>query len=95
MEEVYRAALRDLIEAGKVYPVKARRLRHQGQVLLSFTIDPDGTISEVQIGRSSGSVILDEAALTLVRSLSGRLPAPAGLAQRRRSFTLPLAYRLK
>ncbi len=95
MEEAYRLALRNLIEAGKVYPLKARRLHHQGEVLLSFTIAADGTIRDVQLGSSSGSAILDEAALALVRGLSGRLPAPVGLAQRERSFTIPLAYRIK
>ncbi|HEY0722318.1 MAG TPA: energy transducer TonB [Gammaproteobacteria bacterium] len=95
MEEEYRSALRNLIEAGKVYPLKARRLHHQGMVLLSFTIEPDGTIRDVEMRSSSGSTLLDEAALTLIRGVSGRLPAPAGLAQRARSFTIPLAYHLK
>jgi|GEM_PF-2793266 len=45
------------------YPRIAKRLEMEGTVWLHSLIDSNGTVREVKIAQSSGSVILDEAAL--------------------------------
>lgn len=44
------------------YPPRARRLGHEGTVLLRMTVDPTGRITRADVGRSSGFNELDDAA---------------------------------
>jgi len=44
------------------YPPRARRLNHEGTVVMRVTIDPTGRITEVEVSRSSGFDELDAAA---------------------------------
>ena len=61
------------IQAALVYPPLARRLELTGITWLRFSIDPHGGAREVELARSSGHRILDQAARrTLDRA--GRLP---------------------
>jgi len=50
-----------------VYPPAARRLREQGEVLLSVYILPDGSVGEIRLKRSSGHARLDRSALEAVK----------------------------
>jgi len=49
------------------YPMLARKRGIQGKVLLDVVVKTDGTPMKVAVSRSSGSSILDEAALEAVR----------------------------
>jgi protein TonB len=49
------------------YPMSALRARREGQVVLSVTVTPDGDVTEVAVGRSSGDTDLDRAAEEAVR----------------------------
>lgn len=60
--------------AQKCYPPRARRLRLRGEMSVLFALNEQGEASRVQLARSSGSAILDEAATECV--LRGALPAP-------------------
>jgi TonB family protein len=68
--------VRKLSRAWK-YPEKARDTGEQGIAVLKISINSDGSLSGVNIVSSSGSVILDEAALTAAKSAApfGQLPA--------------------
>jgi protein TonB len=48
------------------YPIAARRRREEGTVTLLITLD-GGSVSRVEVERSSGSSMLDEAAAAAVR----------------------------
>jgi protein TonB len=50
-----------------VYPAAARRRGQQGQVVVLAEVDANGRASRVEVTRSSGFELLDEAALTSVR----------------------------
>ncbi|MGF1645250.1 MAG: energy transducer TonB [Thiotrichales bacterium] len=95
IEEAYKSTLRAALEAGKRYPSQARRLRHEGEVVLGFTLHRNGTIGSLRIVNSSGSDFLDEAALEAVRGVDGRLPFPVELARQNWTFTIPLNYSLR
>lgn len=63
------------IAAHKRYPSEARAQGQQGVVDLLATIDVDGHVLEAQILKGSGSAILDQAALDVLRR-SSPLPRP-------------------
>lgn len=50
-----------------VYPLDARRRREQGTVRLLVLVGPDGRVSDIELAGSSGSALLDRAALGAVR----------------------------
>lgn len=59
----------------KRYPPAASRRGDVGRVVIVLTIDPAGNVTGVRLKASSGSEILDQAALALARRASP-LPAP-------------------
>jgi len=79
--------IRRRIEQAKIYPDAARRQGVQGTVELRFRIAADGSVEAVEIVRSSGSGILDEASQETIRR-AGPYPLVRGWIR------LPLAYRL-
>lgn len=53
---------------GKWYPALAIRLNHEGTTTLGFTVQTDGSISDVHVVNSSGHDELDEAAVQCATS---------------------------
>lgn len=94
LEDGYRARIRQAVDAHKHYPRMARRLGTEGRVVVAFTIEADGRLAGVRVVESSGSALLDEAALEAVRKTAPFPPFPAGIERRRWSFTLPLSFSL-
>jgi len=96
-EEAYVALLRADIETNKHYPngKEARLARPHGDVEVWFRLDRSGAVKEAGVQSSSGSLILDQAALALVRG--GNYPAfPAetysGSSEHRFVVTLSYSY---
>jgi protein TonB len=83
------AFIRDKILQNVVYPPLARRLGWQGKVVLSFVINPNGTIKETQVAQGSGHEVLDQNAL---EALKGSVPFPQPPVEAR--ITIPIVYRL-
>lgn len=50
------------------YPMLAREQGLEGVVLLSVLVRPDGRVEEARVASSSGAHVLDEAALSAVRT---------------------------
>ncbi len=94
-EARYKAQLKKLIEANKQYPRRARRLGQQGKALVTFVIDRNGDISQIDITRSSGRKILDQAVIDTIRKISGKLPFPEEIRRQRWTFTVPITFRLR
>lgn len=92
--EAYRqanyTAIRDSILGNLQYPMLARRRGWSGQVELSFTISPDGQVSELKVLTSSGFPILDEQAMTAIRRSAPFRPPPPVVA----SLVMPVTFRL-
>ncbi|MBD1550081.1 energy transducer TonB family protein [Pseudomonas typographi] len=63
----------------KEYPRMARMRRNEGTVVLEFTLDSDGKLLEVAVAMSSGSSLLDEAAVKQVRKAAPMPKPPAEL----------------
>ena len=79
--------IRRRIEEAKTYPEAARRDAVQGTVDLRFRIAPDGSVEVMEILRSSGFRILDEASKQTIQR-AAPYPPVAGWIR------LPVSYRL-
>lgn len=73
----YIRSVQEKIGAAVVYPEIARRNNAQGEVLLSMHILSDGRLINVLVGKTSGSELLDEASVNIVKSLAPFPPLPA------------------
>ncbi|BBP02373.1 energy transducer TonB [Sulfuriferula nivalis] len=58
------------------YPEEARRQKVYGKLQLSVSIKADGTLSDIEVTRSSGSKVLDDAAVSIVRRSAPYAPFP-------------------
>ena len=80
------------ISKAKRYPADARRQKIEGEVRVRFTVDTYGTIIARDIETSSGSPILDEAALAVLTDV-GKLPTPPNdLSGDRFTMLVPIRY---
>lgn len=73
------------------YPQLARRRGWQGEVILAFRLEVDGTIINARVARSSGYGVLDRAALNSlgkVKRINQTLP-------QEQDMQLPVIYRLQ
>ena len=89
----YHDAVYWAVEQRKEYPVVAERSGVQGTVYLEVTLDEQGCVVHAEIAQSSGSEILDRAALKLLQNMELPRP-PEGLKATQRRLQIPLHYRL-
>lgn len=75
------------------YPSAAKRQRLKGEVHVRFTIARNGSVSAIRVARSSGSEILDQAAIETVRRAAPFPKIPDGAGRSSWGFTVPLAFR--
>jgi periplasmic protein TonB len=92
--ERYLGLIRSRVQALIEYPQQARLRRQQGTVTVSFSINNEGRADDIEVLNSSGSPLLDQAAVRLFQRL--RLPPPApellpSLQQR----SIPVVYELR
>jgi protein TonB len=60
---------------------------------VSFTIDRNGQVISRNLARSSGSSVLDDAAVTMIQRANPLPRFPAAMPQESLSFTVPIRYR--
>ena len=61
------------------YPDEARRRRLSGNLLLDVALNPDGSVQEITVRRSSGHKVLDDAAIRIVELASPFAPFPPAI----------------
>lgn len=76
------------------YPLMARRREEEGRVLLKVKVDERGQVETVQINQSSGSLLLDEAALQAVSQWRFKPASQAGKAVSA-WVKVPIVFRLR
>lgn len=74
----YRSAIRREIESHKRYPTRAKIMRKQGIVSVSFNVGADGSLSGAKVTKSSGDESLDKAALDAINVSRSVGTRPAG-----------------
>ena len=82
------AAIRAAIERAKKYPLAAKRRGIEGTATVEFSIDTKGMPENIKIVTSSGSDILDNAALS---TITRAVPFPRDI----RIIKVPIAFRLE
>jgi protein TonB len=92
LDPVWMRAVSERVRQFFYYPPAALGSRTTGVVMVHFVVRRDGRLSAVNVGRSSGNDVLDEAAPKIVR-LAGPLPAiPDRMHTDRVDGQLPLNF---
>jgi protein TonB len=82
------------LAAHRTYPVQARERGEEGNVAVRFTVERSGRVVEAAIAKASGSALLDEAALEMLRH--AMFPAfPANMPQQQVTITTSIRYSLR
>ncbi|MEA3276474.1 MAG: energy transducer TonB, partial [Pseudomonadota bacterium] len=93
-EAGYLAELQRAIARHRFYPRKARRDGLEGVVRVFFVIEADGRITGVRIAGSSGSKLLDEAAVKTLNRLGRFKPIPGEIGRKRWPLRVPINFAL-
>jgi TonB family protein len=92
--ESYLIGIRRKIEGLWSYPPQALSDRIEGSAVIRFTIDAGGALNEYYVTSTSGSPVLDEGALAVVRAASPFAPLPAMFRLSRLHVTATFRYRM-
>lgn len=92
--EAIMAVLREELSKYFYYPASAQRKNWEGQVVLSFTIMPDGVIHEININKSSGYDVLDNAAIEALGEVKKHEELALALNGSSHEQLLPVIYKL-
>lgn len=79
----------------KRYPEEGRAKRLSGETLVAFSLDRDGGVDNLRVARSSGSALLDQAALGVLRRAAPLPKPPAALKGDALAFSLPMRFALR
>ncbi len=81
--------IKNTIQKKIIYPVVARKKGWQGKVVVSFVVDKEGNIMDIQIRESSGFFLLDRNAVQTIKKLGPFPPPPI-----RAELIVPINYSL-
>ena len=90
----YQKKILEKIDRMKVYPPIARRMSHQGRVLISFTLGSDGSITNPVIAQKSSFGELDYAALDTVHRSTPFEPIPSELELKSMNLSIWINFNL-
>ncbi len=94
--QAYATMIRAKIEKAKRYPLPAREMGLEGAVKLRFSLTGQGELLRVEVLRSSGIKILDQAAVEAVKRAAPFPPAPSPYDQEKEiSFVITINFWLK
>jgi TonB family protein len=91
----YLLMIRRKIERIWNYPPQALAQQEEGNAVIRFTIDANGTLSGYQVMTTSGSAILDEGALAVVQAAAPYAPLPEAFNLSRLHITATFSYRME
>ncbi|EFX41709.1 siderophore-mediated iron transport protein [Helicobacter suis HS5] len=83
--------IQQAISSKNRYPRMAMARGIEGEVLVEFVLNANGSTEDIKISKSSGSDILNHAALQAVKEASKLFPAPKHTVRLR----IPIAYTIK
>ena len=90
----YLLMIRRKIEQLWRYPPQALAGQEEGNAVIRFTIDANGALSGYHVTATSGSQILDEGALAVVRAAAPYAPLPPAFNLSRLHITATFSYRM-
>ncbi len=90
----YYQLILDRLERLKKYPSRARRRGEQGTVVLSFTLNRDGSLKHYKIRQSSGSKALDIAVKKLIKRATPFPAVPENISTDKLELSVPISFAL-
>ncbi|MTW19726.1 TonB family protein [Allochromatium palmeri] len=94
-ERAYLSALQRAIARHQRYPAGARRHGKTGVAMLSFVIQTDGRLGQIQLAQSSGHAALDQAALQALARLGRFDPIPRSIGRTSWALRVPVRFNLE
>jgi len=91
----YVNGIRNKMQRFQKYPLISKARREEGTVYISFTVNKDGSISNIKINKSSGFKRLDKAALKIFRRMGTGFNIPSDLKEEQMNLVLPVIFKLK
>jgi TonB family protein len=88
----YLNRVRRWIAKYKQYPPEAKKRKQEGTVMVAFTLARDGTVLSVDIERSSGVPVIDQAVFDMMRRASPVPPVPPQYSGATLSIAMPIRY---
>ncbi|MEO0034464.1 MAG: hypothetical protein RLZZ501_487 [Pseudomonadota bacterium] len=92
---LWRSALQQYLQSRKRYPRAAQSRRQEGVATIRFILDRTGNLMSLGLEQSSGTEMLDEEALDLVRRALPLPPPPPEVTGERIEVVLPIEFRLR
>jgi len=92
--QCFQLSIMKFIQKNFQYPEMARQLQIQGKVYISFVIEKDGKVSNVEVARSVDKM-LDDQAVALIKKLPKFTPAKQRGKSVRMSYTVPINFKLQ
>lgn len=86
-------ALQAYLGEHTVYPEEAQKQKIQGQVRITFIVQPDGQISDIEVAQGA-ALLLDREAVRVVRSMPRWIPAREKGIAVAMPVTIPITFRL-
>ncbi|MBP2229562.1 protein TonB [Azospirillum agricola] len=83
------------LERHKRYPRSAQARRQEGVAQVRFVIDREGKVLSVQLDKTSGTAVLDEETVEMVRRASPVPAPPEEMTQDRIELVVPVQFFLK
>ena len=88
-------ALMKYLSSNINYPQEAKDKNIQGKSLIRFVVEKDGSITDVEVARSSGNDLLDQESMRVVKSMPKWNPGKQSGRAVRTRFVLPVMFRLQ
>ena len=79
----------------KRYPARARSRGQEGEAIVRFVMDRSGQVSSVKMVRSSGSGMLDDESLELLKRAAPLPRPPPAVVGESLEFSVPIRFRLR
>lgn len=76
-----------------VYPTEAKKQNIEGKVYTRFTVNKDGTISDIMILKTDNQ-LLDNEAIRIIKAMPKWIPAQIKKQAVRSYFSLPIVFKL-
>jgi len=93
-ESQYQGQILSLIESNKFYPKRAKKMRQEGDVRVTFTLNRDGSIQNLKVLDETAPSLLKRAALKAIQLSALFPPFPSNSNRDTWSFETTLRYRL-
>ncbi len=84
-----------LLNENKAYPHAARRMKIEGTAVIRLRIERSGRLLSADLTESSGSPLLDDAVLSMVKRTGKFPPFPESVYSESEVFSVPVRFSLK